>query len=296
MAMDEFRAVLKAREFVRKVNPATIPVAVEMYAKEVGAVIRPETDLEPDEAGYSFQSKCKHFICTNANDSQERQRFTVCHELAHIVLGLPSEHEALPWWSYAKRPLSEILCDIFGAELLLPYDLFKPEAEKSSIGLAAIDDLATSFQASTTATGSRFAAVVSAPLAFVLSEQGKVRYASRSKALKDAAAWIPLRLDLPDGCLSKKVRSGVPCDRPEEVDADIWFSDWERGGTMLEEVRHLTQWDQMLTLLWFEDEEVPARKVRNEHGYVEEEESAGDDGLLKELDGNLRWPGKRRRR
>ena len=97
MAMDEFRAVLKAREFVRKVNPATIPVAVEMYAKEVGAVIRPETDLEPDEAGYSFQSKCKHFICTNANDSQERQRFTVCHELAHIVLGLPSQHEALPW-------------------------------------------------------------------------------------------------------------------------------------------------------------------------------------------------------
>ena len=155
MAIDEFRAVLKAREFVRKVNPATIPVPIEMYARELGAVIRPQTDLGPDEAGYCFKNNGKHFICTNANDKPERQRFTVCHEIAHIVLGLPSQHGASPWWSYAKKPLAEILCDVFAAELLLPYDLFQPQAEKSSISLAAIDDLAERFQASATATGSR---------------------------------------------------------------------------------------------------------------------------------------------
>jgi hypothetical protein len=44
---------------------------------------------------------------------------------------------------------------------------------------------------------------------------------------------------LPDGCLSKKTRAGTPCDGRDEVDADIWFSDWERGGTLLEEVRHV---------------------------------------------------------
>ena len=37
---------------------------------------------------------------------------------------------------------------------------------------------------------------------------------------------------------------------------------WERGGALLEEVRHLAQWDQTLMLLWFEDEEIPARKRR----------------------------------
>ena len=151
--MDEFQAVLKARELVKKVNPATIPVPVELYAQEVGAVIPPQSDMSPDEAGYCFENKGKRFICTNANDSPERQRFTVCHEAAHLRLGLPSQHTNLPWWSYAKRPLAEILCDVFAAELLLPYDLFHPEAEKASIGLSSIDNLAECFAASVTATG-----------------------------------------------------------------------------------------------------------------------------------------------
>jgi len=296
MAIDEFRAVLKAREFVRNVRPVTFPVAVEIYAREARAVIRPQTDLGPDEAGYCFQNNGKHFICTNANDRAERQRFTVCHEIAHIVLGLPSQHGASPWWSYAKRPLAEILCDIFAAELLLPYDLFQPQADNSSISLAAIDDLAERFQASVTATGSRYAAVASTPLAFVLSEQGKVRYASRSNPLKDAYAWIPPRLDLPDGCFSKKARAGTPCASPEQVDADVWFSEWERGGILLEESRHLAPWDQTLTLLWFKDGEVPPKKLRDDRGEVLENDEDENDGLLKELDGNLRWPGKRRRR
>jgi Zn-dependent peptidase ImmA (M78 family) len=291
--MDEFQAVLKARELVKKVNPTTIPVPVELYAKDVGAVIRPQSDMGPDEAGSCFEMNGKRFICTNANDRPERQRFTVCHEVAHLRLGLPSQHQNLPWWSYAKRPLAEILCDIFASELLLPYELFQPEAERSTIGLSSIDELAGRFQASVTATGSRYAAVVSAPAAFVLSEQGKVRYASRSKPLREASAWIPTRLDLPEGSLSKKVWVGASTDSHDTVDADIWFSDWERGGTLLEEVRHLAQWNQTLTILWFEDEQVPGRKVHDEQGKEEESE---DDALLSELDGQLRWPSKRRRR
>ena len=294
--MDEFQAVLKARELVRKVNPITIPVPVELYAREVGAVIRPQTDLGPDEAGYCFESKGKRFICINANDKPERQRFTACHEVARIRLRLPSQHSGITWWSYAKRPLAEILCDVFAAELLLPYDLFRPEADKSTIGLSSIDDLADQFQASVTATGSRYAAVVSTAVAFVLSEQGKVRYASRSKPLRDALAWIPPHLDLPEGSLSKKVHAGTSTETHDAVDADIWFCDWERGGTLLEEVRHLAQWDKTLTLLWFEDEEVPGRKFRDERGQLHEEEENEDDALLKELDGRLRWPSKHRRK
>jgi hypothetical protein len=64
-------------------------------------------------------------------------------------------------------------------------------------------------------------------------------------------------LELPEGSLSKKVRASTSIESRDAVDADIWFSDWERGGILLEEVRHLTQSDQTLTLLWFEDEEVP---------------------------------------
>jgi hypothetical protein len=102
-------------------------------------------------------------------------------------------------------------------------------------------------------------------------------------------------LDLPAGSLSKKVREGASTESHDAVDADIWFNEWERGGSLLEEVRHLAQWDQTLTLLWFEDGEVPGRKVRDERGHIYEEEENEDDSLLKELDGQLRWPTKRRR-
>jgi hypothetical protein len=43
--MDEFAAVIKAREFVRKVNPTGIPVRVEAYVEEAKAVLRPQNDL-----------------------------------------------------------------------------------------------------------------------------------------------------------------------------------------------------------------------------------------------------------
>jgi hypothetical protein len=297
MALDETAVVLKAQKFVYDVNPTTIPVSLAQYLQKVAAEFR-QDDLDDNEPGFSFPASGKHFICVNAKDREERQRFTVCHELGHIVLGLPSNHKAEPWWS-AKRPLAEILCDVFAAELLLPRRLFEPLTNQGNIGFAAIDSLAARFVASTTATGSRYAAATAAPCAFILSETGKVRYSTRSRALQDASAWIAPRTDLPSGSVSARARAGDSRAR-EEVDADVWFSNWERGGVLLEEARFLPQWDQVLTLLWFESEEVPPlkRPARRWDRDVDERESHDDedeDGL-KELDGNLRWPSKKRRR
>src|SRR4051812_37328348 len=125
-AMDEATAVWRARELVRKVRPSTVPVQVERYAAEVKAEVRVESDCERGEAGYSFEIGGRRIICVNAADRATRQRFTICHEIAHAVLDLPSQHKGSPGWSYARRPLNEIWCDVFAAELLLPFDLFKP--------------------------------------------------------------------------------------------------------------------------------------------------------------------------
>jgi hypothetical protein len=286
--MDEYTAVLRARAFVSKVNRGTIPASIEAYTEHVGAVLRLEADLGLDEPGYSVEINGKHYICVNGNDSPERRRFTACHEIAHIVLGLPSDHGSAPWWSYAKRSPDEICCDVFAAELLLPHQLFEPLVERADIGFGTIDDLSGRFIASNTATGSRYAMVITAPAAFVLSERGAVRYASRSKALREATAWISPHASLPSGSLSARVRAGKSSDETEEVAADLWFTDWDRGGLLREEARHLRQWDQTLTLLWFADEEVPPpmRKGR--------EEPENQD--LEGLDGTLPWPGKSRRR
>jgi hypothetical protein len=302
MALDEFGVILKARAFLSKVNPAEIPVPMEPYLTEAGAVLRLDTDMGSDEAGYCLALGGKRYVCVNANDSEERRRFTICHEIAHLVLRLVSQHKAQPWWS-AKRPLAERLCDVFAAELLLPETLFQPLAEDAAVNLASIEALANDFCASFTATGSRFASTVSAPCAFVLSEDGHVRYPSRSKALIDAGAWIAPRREMPNGSLSHRVRNG---DLPErcEVDADVWFDNWERGGTLLEEARHFPHWDQTLSLLWFKNLEAPSPTARarpesrwdyegRDTPYARDQEE--DEFGLKELDGQLRFPGKRRR-
>ena len=287
--MDELSAVLKARELVNKVSPTSLPVSVRAYADQVGAIIHVDEDLKPDEQGYCVDINGKLRICVNENDDEPRRRFTVCHEIAHRVLGLPSEHGGISSWSYAKRSPNEILCDVFAAELLLPYKLFKPLVEKSDFSLAAIDDLAEFAIASNMATGSRFATLASAPCAFVLAEQGKVRYAARSTALREAKAWVPLRAPLPEASVAARRRAGIACDTPEEIEADVWFSDWTRGGSLLEDARHLKQWDQTVALIWFEDEELPSETQDRQQ---REEEEMG----LAELDGILPWPGKKRRK
>ena len=170
MAWDEFSVVLKAREFVRKANVTTIPAPLESYVAAVRASVRELADMATDEAGTCFpMADGSYRICINANDRIERRRFTVCHEIAHIVLGLKSDHRTEPWTT--GRPLAERLCDLFAAELLLPGKLFEPAAEGAPISLAGIDALSRQFEASVTATGSRYADSVNTPCAFVLSHR-----------------------------------------------------------------------------------------------------------------------------
>src|SRR5258708_549508 len=196
MAWDEFSVVLKAREFVRKANVTVIPVPLEAYLAAARASVREMADMAADEAGTCFpMADGSYRICINASDRIERRRFTVCHEIGHIVLGLKSDHKTEPWTT--ERPLAERLCDFFAAELLLPAKLFEPAAESAPISLAGIDALSQQFEASVTATGSRYANSVRTPCAFVLSHQGKVVYAARSRTLKDANAFIQPRTDLP---------------------------------------------------------------------------------------------------
>ena len=287
--MDELSVELKARELVNKVNPAAYPVSIDAYAAAIGAKISEDDELGDDEDGWSVERNGKFYIRVNKHHREERQRFTACHEIAHIVTGLPSEHASGPSWSYARRSKNEISCDIFASELLLPYKLFKPLVDDCEPCLGAIDRLAGDFKASTMATGSRFATFVALPCAFVLAEQGKVRYSARSRALRDANLWIPPRMDLPDGSLCRRLRDGKGGAGPEEIEPDLWFEDWERDGVLFEDARHLTKWDQTIALLWFEEEEAPP--LRQDRKQREEEECG-----LAELDGVLPWPGRKKRK
>jgi hypothetical protein len=286
--MDELSITMKARAFIANCGSLALPVLVERYAAEIGGSIKKETLGENEDAWSVRLPSGKYRICVNCAHNSRRQRFSVCHEVAHAVLEIPADHSQ-PSWRYSQRPQGEIFCDIFAAELLLPYELFKPRVDTADMGFAAINMLASEFDASLISTGSRFATFSREPCAFVLSEGGKVRYCARSAALRDARAWIKPGSTVPAGSYSARVREGENPTGPEEAAPDEWFEDWERDGELFEDVFHLERWDQTLTLLWFEDGDIPPPRPERKQW---DEQAYG----LRELDGTLPWPGGKKRR
>ncbi|WPO43182.1 ImmA/IrrE family metallo-endopeptidase [Tardiphaga sp. 42S5] len=286
--IDELDIAMKAREFIRLCGPSAVPVSVDAYAAQIGGQVLKET-LGENEDAWSFRDSAGRYrICVNCTHNARRQRFSVCHEVAHVVLGIPSDHTA-PSWSYSRRPPGEIACDVFAAELLLPYQQFKPRVDGSDLSIAAIGSLADEFDASLISTGSRFATFSREICALIVSEGGKVRYSARSARLREARGWIRPGFPLPTDSFSARIRAGERPSGREDADPDSWFEDWARDGALFEDALHLSQWDQTLTLLWFDDEglaaPVPERKQWDDDAY-----------LLRELDGILPWPSGKKRR
>lgn len=287
--MNEADAEFRARSVIRAVGPTSLPVPVERYAAHLGASISVEKDLPEGQSGFTVPLGGKKVICVNGNETAERQRFTICHELGHLELGLPTDHDSDPSSGVVKRTQNEMLCDVFASELLLPAELFRPLVMRTECNMEALDKLGRDCGASLSCVGSRFAAFAPMPCAFVFSLKGQVRYAMRSTSLRQAGGWIEPRTPIPVDSVSARARAGEPSDGPQEIAPDIWFSDWDRDGSLLEDARHLAKWDQTLTLLWFEDvEELPPARMGSAR--------QGEEDGLAELTGDLPWPGRRRRK
>lgn len=293
--MDEFPTILKARQFVRNAGITSVPVDIERLAAATNAKIKIVHDLNDDESGQTFPLKGKHIITVNGNHREERQRFTALHEIAHIVLELPSQHHGPKLTTgalmrYGRRPQEEMLCDVFAAECLLPHEVFSKDVSDVDISMEAVKMLADKYKASVTSTGSRFAVNANEPCAFVLSEGGQIRYVSRSKFLREMNGWIEFNVPVPRGSVTHRLMQGASkTEDYDEIATVTWFNNGVRNFDLVaEEALPLKEWDQCLSLLWFDESLKPAREQR--------EANEDDEPLLKELDGILPWPSKGRRK
>ena len=293
--MDEFQTILKARQFIQNAGVSVVPVELERLATAANAKIKFVYDLGDDESGQTTQHKGKHVIIVNANHREDRQRFTILHEIAHIILELPSQHHGQKMTTsdlirYQRRPREEILCDVFASECLLPYGLFSRDVDNDNISLGAVKTLAKKYKASLTATGSRYVVSASEPCAFVLSEDGRIRYVSRSKFLNELKGWVDFNTPVPKGSVAHRLIQGrSKTEDYDELPTDVWFNGGIKNRPLLvEEAILLREWNQCLSLIWFEEDMNPAQD--------REYEDEDDEPLLKELDGILPWPSKSRRR
>ena len=123
--MDELTVQAKARQFMMGLDLSRIDCDLSVYLEKVRGRLKKE-ELGEGESGYTLTKRDgTSTIVVNELERRERQRFSACHEIGHIVLELSSNHREIPSWSYAKRDENEIWCDMFAAELLMPFDQFK---------------------------------------------------------------------------------------------------------------------------------------------------------------------------
>lgn len=286
--MNEVEVQQRARSFISGLDIKDVRDDLTVYVKAANAKLVFD-ELNDGEAGYTMtKPNGKHVITVNSREPKERQRFTVCHEVAHIILELESSHEEVPSWSCAKRHVNEVFCDTFAVELLMPYTQWKaalPKDEEPS--KEVIEEMAERFCVSFPAAASRYASLADLPCCYVTMERGVVRYAAMSTSLRRVGAKVFLRTPIPSGSVAHRLReAGRSGFETGEVAQDIWFENWEKGLDMRELARHYRQADITQSLLWFDHDELPAVEV-NRFGQVVRE----DEGLS-ELTGELPWPKK----
>lgn len=289
--MDEEIIKQKARSFISKLDTTNIREDLTPYILAANAKVRKE-ELNEGESGYTItKPDGRHIITVNSLETDERQRFTICHEIAHIILDLASSHEEVPSWSYAKRHPNEVACDTFAAELLMPYQQWLSVVPKEDPSLELIQHMANFFYTSFPAAASRFASLAKIPCAFVTMERDAVRYAVCSTPLRRVGAWISPRSRIPVGSVAYELRSsGKNGSSTGEVSQDIWFNNREKELVLWELSKYYGKTDTTISLLWLDGDELPDVEISRFGERIE------DNGGLAELTGELPWSGRNKRR
>lgn len=289
--MDELEVQQRARMFIAGLDIKDVKNDLSVYVQAANAKLVKE-ELGEGESGYTVtKPNGRHVITVNSLEPEPRQRYTTCHEVAHIVLGLPSSHDVVPSWAFAKRDINEVHCDTFAAELLMPYVQWRQAVPKGEPSVEVVEYLAAEFKASFPAAASRYATLADIPCAFVTMERGVIRYAARSTSLRRVGAWIPPKSPMPPQSVAERLRqAGVSGLDTDDVAQDVWFEGWDKGLVLTEMARHYQRTDTTVALLWFADEDLPEVEITRFGQRVV------DDGGLPELTGELPWPSGKRKR
>mgnify|MGYP000993290245 CR=1 FL=1 len=110
------------------------------------------TDFENDISGMVVNSKDEKTIYINNNDTPERQRFTIAHEIGHILLHHIEDDEYFVDYRNKERYDSkEFEADNFAANLLMPKD----KSIEVWQGTRDVDDFAKTMKVSRAAASIR---------------------------------------------------------------------------------------------------------------------------------------------
>lgn len=148
MTRTKVRATRAAEQLLEQAGIADPPVPVERLARRLGADLRYES-FEGELSGLLFREAGRTIIGVNALHGTTRQRFTIAHELGHLLL---HEHEQLhvdrdfrlrrrdERSSQAVDP-GEIAANSFAAALLMPAFMLRRDLVDHAVDLEGDDEV-----------------------------------------------------------------------------------------------------------------------------------------------------------
>jgi len=151
--------VAEARKLISEFDIQRLPVPLDRIVRAKGIVVQ-YAPLDGDLSGMAFMKDGHPVIGVNSLHHPNRQRFTIAHELGHIVLHRPQIENAihLDRGSLQRGALAsmgidsiEIDANRFAAELLMPKNLLGALLDGKTVDLeddASITELAKKFRVS----------------------------------------------------------------------------------------------------------------------------------------------------
>ena len=121
----------KAEELLAQNHIGMPPVSVEAVAESLGVAIQ-RVDLKDNLSGFSYPKGPRRTIGVNLRHATVRQRFTVAHELGHLLMHTQDLHYDRAFSMQFRSEISstgtdpkEVAANAFAAELLMPEAFLK---------------------------------------------------------------------------------------------------------------------------------------------------------------------------
>ena len=188
-----------------------------------------------------------------------QRRFAIAHEIGHFVMHAAVSQllactDADIQASYQSSDY-EIEASVFAGGLLMPTDPFRAHVAARLPTRSLITETADFFRTSITATALRYVETSKDYCAFVVSEQGHVRWWRPSPAFDKAGLWIESRMSLPRRSPAAQFfQNGVCDEEPIELEWHDWFDDslGLDAEFVVEQAIPMPKFGQVVSLLWLE--------------------------------------------
>jgi hypothetical protein len=190
------------------------------------------------------------YISVQSSSRRSRQRFSVAHELGHLMLdgALAAEPCRLASVRSSHAPdAAEARANRFAVALLMPRFMFAPRAARKPATFETIASLAQTFDTSLETTASRFAALGTSRVLFLRYKAGRSVWPKYHPSFP--AQFRPPAAPQLGTLAYDLLRGAEPADDTLDVQADAWFTDPAARHYWVQESSIRTARDCVLTLL-----------------------------------------------